>query len=98
MLWRSSATSGVIGSDEGWEHDDDDDDDDDDAEVVDGCDVDTLDGEDGAADAVVVDVVVVVGVVGAEVEVAAVEEEGSGSLCKMLRNVAKIEAVLYPHN
>ena len=81
MLWRSSTTSGVIGSDEGWEHDDDDGDDDDDAEVVDGCVVDALDaldGEDDAADAVV-DAVVVVG--GAGVEVAAVEDGGSSSLC-----------------
>ena len=97
MLWRSSATSGVIGSDEGWEHDDDDDDD---AEVVDGCVVDALDALDGEDDAVdAVDVVVDV-VVGAEVEVDVVEDKGSSSLCKCKRceMFAKIKAALYPHN
>ena len=82
MLWRSSATSGVIGSDEGLEQDDDDVDDDDDAEVVDGCVVDALDALDGEDDAVdAVDVVVDV-VVGAEVEVDVVEDKGSSSLWK----------------
>ena len=86
MLWRSSATSGVIGSDEGWEHDDEDGDvdDGDDVEVGDDCVVDTLDGEDAAADVaiVVVDDVVVAAVVCAEVEVDVVEDGGSGSLYK----------------